>query len=127
MTTDPQIVRALGDLEGTVRGMASQWAAQEVSANAGRKALYERFEGMSAQIGKMAGQLEGSIQDVAELKNDIDNKVMPTIDAYKAEVSRKIGAMGMGKLFWSLMVALASAAGFAIHEMMLYFGSSLHH
>ena len=123
MATDPQIVRALGDLEGTVRSMSKQWAAQEEGATAGRRALYEKFEGMSSQMGKVSSKLDGVVQDVAEMKNDINTNVMPTIDEYKAEVARKIGALAVGKLFWTLMVALASAIGFAIHEVLLYFGS----
>lgn len=127
MTTDPQIVRALGDLEGTVRSMAEQWKSQEAGATIGRRALYERFEGISAQVGQMAGKLDGVMQDVAEMKNDINTNVMPTIEEYKAEVSRKIGAMSMGKLFWTLIVAVAGAVGFAIHEILLYLGGLPHH
>lgn len=70
----------------------------------------------------MAGKLDGVMQDVAEMKNDINTNVMPTIEEYKSEVSRKIGAMSMGKLFWGLMVAVASAVGFVVHEILIYFG-----
>lgn len=126
MTTDPQIVRALGDLEGTVRGMAEQWKSQEVSATAGRRALYERFEGLSVQMGTMSGNLDGVTQDVAEMKNDIADKVMPTIEAYKLAAARQSGVMWATKLFYSAIVAFAGAVGFAVREMLIYFGGGKH-
>lgn len=109
-----------------MRGMAEQWKSQETSATAGRRALYERFEGLSAQMGEMSGNLDGVTQDVAEMKNDIAERVMPTIEAYKLEIARKSGVIWASKLFWSLIVALAGAVGFAVHEMLLYFGGGKH-
>lgn len=119
---DHSVAQALGDLQGTVRAMSTQWAAQEETASAGRRALYERFERVSAQLVQNTSKLDGVTQDVAEIKESIDTKVMPTVDAYKADAARKSGVAWAGKLFWSLIVALAGSVGFAVHEMLLYFG-----
>ena len=128
MSNDPQMLRALGDLEGTVRNMSEQWKSQSKAQSAanGRRALYERFEGMSRQVGEMSGKLDGVTQDVAELKNDIQSEIMPTINAFREAAARKLGVLWAGKIFWSLVVAVAGSVGFAIHEMLLYFGGGKH-
>jgi hypothetical protein len=127
VTTDPQIVRALGDLEGTVRNMREQWKSQDDNANASRKALYERFDTVISKVGEVVHKIDGITQDVAEIKNEIDTKVMRTIDAYKIEIARKVGALAMGKVFWGLIVAVGSSIAFAVHEILLYIGGGPKH
>ena len=127
MTTDPSIVRALGDIEGTVRNMREQWKSQDDNANAGRRALYERFDTVISKMGEVAHKIDGVTQDVAEMKNEIDTNIMPTIEAYKAEIARKIGAMAMGKIFWGMIVAVGSSVAFAVHEILLYIGGGPKH
>jgi len=55
-------------------------------------------------------------QDVAELKNDVETEVMPTIEAVKMAAAKQSGAMSrqgcLGIHGWC-----AGAIGFAIHEM----------
>lgn len=120
--TDHQVAQALGDLQGTVRGMAEQWHRQEEAATNGRRALYERFEALSNQMGLISGQVTGLTADIAEIKRDVENQIMPTIDNVKARAAHRDGMLLAGRLFWGLVAALAAAAGFAIHEMLLYFG-----
>ena len=115
------VARALGDLEGTVRSMSDQWRRQDESANVGRRAVYERLEKLSQQVVAMSANLDGVTQDVAELKNDIEAEVMPTIDAVKMAAARQLGALWAGKIFWSFMVGVAGAIGFGVHEMLQYF------
>ena len=122
MATPNSLIRALGDLEGTVRGMADQWKSQETAAAAARKALYERFEGLSAQVGQMASKIDGAIQDVAELKNDLDDNVMPTISAYNTDIARRGGVMWASKLFWAFILAVGTVVGFAGHLIESYLG-----
>jgi len=114
------VARALGDLEGTVRGMSEQWRRQDESANAGRRGVYERLDALTQQVMRMSANFEGVAQDVAELKNDIETEVMPTIDAVKMAAAKQAGALSAGKIFWSFMVGVAGAVGFAIHEVLQY-------
>jgi hypothetical protein len=120
--SEKEVIRALGDLEGTVRAlsstvkdMADQWRDQEKHAVASRRILYDRVEGFSAQLGNVLGQIAGITQDVAELKNDIDDKIMPTVTAYNAGIAHKAGAMWASGLYWTFLCALAAACGYAIH------------
>ncbi len=127
--TDQQLAQALGDLrqafgnlQGTVHAMADQWHRQENTASAGRKALYERFELMSTQMGRVSSDCKVVVEDVAELKNDIEKKIMPTIDSYRSSQDRRGGAMDVGKVMWALILAAATVVGFAIHEALVYLG-----
>lgn len=115
------VVRALGDLEGTVRNMAEQWRRQEDAAVTGRRSLHERMEGIAGQVTRLTTVTENVQQDVAELKNDIDEKVMPTVTAYKLDVARRDGALKFGRGLWAIILALCTSIGFAIHEAILYF------
>ncbi len=119
--TDERIATALGDLQGTVRSLTEQWRRQDESANAGRIMLYERFEMLSGQMLKMSHMLDGVTRDVAELRNDIKTKVMPTIDAYRMETARRLGVVWAGRTFWTFLIGAAGAIGFAVHEMLQLF------
>jgi hypothetical protein len=118
---EDSVARALGELQGTVRSMSEQWRRQDENATVGRRALYDRFEGVSQQVTKMSVSLDVVTQDVAELKHDINTDVMPTIDAVRMEAARRLGMMSAGKIFWAFLVGVAGAVGFAVHEMLQYF------
>src|SRR5258705_11992739 len=117
---DHAVAQALGDLQGTVRSIQEQWRRQDESANAGRRGVYERLEPLTQQVMRMSANFESVAQDVAELKNDIETEVMPTIDAVKMATAKQSGAMWAGKIFWSVVVGSAGAIGFAVHEALQY-------
>jgi hypothetical protein len=117
---DHAVAQALGDLQGTVRAMGEQWRRQDENANKGRRAVYERLEDLSNKMLAMSAKVDGVTQDVAEMKNDIQTDVMPTVNAFKLEAAKQSGALWAGKIFWSFMVGVAGAIGFAIHEMLQY-------
>lgn len=117
---DHAVAQALGDLQGTVRSMQEQWRRQEENANIGRRAVYDRLEDLSRKVEAMTSKLDGQIQDVAELKNEIETEVMPTIDAVRLAAAKQSGAMWASKVFWSFMVGIAGTVGFAVHEMLQY-------
>lgn len=101
--------------------MSEQWKRQEDAASKGRHVLHEKMEAISIQVTRLAGIAESVQQDVAEMKNDIDDNVTPTIIAYKLDKAARGGAIGMGKWIWGVILALCTAIGFAIHEAILYF------
>jgi hypothetical protein len=118
---EDSVSRALGELQGTVRSMADQWRRQDEIANAGRLALYERFESLSMQMLRMSGALDAVTQDVAELRNDVNNEIKPAIDSYRLEAARRLGVLWAGRTMWTFMVGIAGAVGFAAHEMVQFF------
>ena len=115
---DHAVAQALGDLQGTVRSIQEQWRRQDESANAGRRGVYERLETLTQQVMRMSANFESVAQDVAELKNDIETEVMPTIDAVKMATAKQSGAMWAGKIFWSFLVGVAGALGFALQHFL---------
>lgn len=119
MTDD--VARALGEMQGTVRSMAEQWRRQEEAATTGRQTLYDRFEKLSEQVLRMSHAVDGLTQGQAEIRNDIRNNVKPTIDAYRMEVARRVGILAAGRLMWTILVGIAGAVGFAVHEMIKFF------
>lgn len=122
------LTSAVGELSGLVKGMAQQWAMQENHASAGRAIIHEKIDALTREIGSISGEVRMVTQDVAELKNDVDAKIQPAIAAYNLKMARSDGhsegVAWSAKLFWALIIGLASAVGFAIHEMLLYFGHS---
>ena len=117
---DHAVAQALGDLQGTVRSMAEQWRRQDENANVGRRAVSARLEDLSRQMMTMTAKLDGVTQDVAELRNEIETEIMPTIEAVKMTTAKQSGALWAGKIFWSFMIGIAGTIGFAVHEMLQY-------
>jgi seryl-tRNA synthetase len=119
--SEDSVVRALGEMQGTVRSMSEQWRRQEEAAINGRQGLYDRFEKLSEQVMRMSHAVDAVTQDVAELHNDIRNNVKPTIDNYRMEVARRVGMLWAGRMLWTILVGAAGAIGFAVHEMIKFF------
>ncbi len=118
------VARALGDLEGTVRSLQDQWRRQEEAAAAGRRVLHDKFDAMTIQVHNLTGVAYGVQQDLAEIKNEIDEKVMPSINAYALDKSRQSGMVDMGKLIWAGVIGICTLTGFAIHEIFQYLAKS---
>lgn len=118
--TEESLSRALGDLQGTVRSLSEQWRRQDEAASSGRQALYERFEMLSSQMLRMSGALDVVSQEVAELRNDIKTDIMPTVDAYRLEVARRLGVLWAGRMIWTFLLGIAGAIGFAVHELLQF-------
>lgn len=120
------LTSAVGELSGLVKGMAQQWAMQENHASAGRAIIHEKIDALTREIGSISGEVRMVTQDVAELKNDVETNIQPAIVAYNIKLARQEGhgegVAWSAKLFWAMIIGLASAVGFAIHEMLLYFG-----
>lgn len=117
------LLRAFGNLEGTVASMATQWRAQEKAATESRRNLYEKFEELLGRVSALSNNIGNVQQDVAELKNDIETKIMPSIEAYTIKQAEKRGAQNMGKLLWVGLLALVSAASYGIHQLLQWVSS----
>lgn len=112
------IVGRLGDLEGTVRTFMKQWEMQDQTATSGRRVIHDRLELISNQVTRVATDVQNTQQDVGEMRKDIDEKVMPHVEAYRTERERKIGAKGV----WAIVGggAVAAASGLAYLADKLY-------
>lgn len=112
------VVSRLGQLEGTVQTFMKQWEMQDTTATSGRRVIHDRLELVSNQIARVATDVQNTQQDVAEMRKDIDDKVMPQIEAYRIDKERKIGAKGVWALIWTGIAAVMSLAVYAINAIM---------
>lgn len=121
------LARAIGDLEGTVKGLRgeitdlrTQWGQQEAAATSGRSKLHARVDELGRELATNTAVTRAMKGEVDEIKQHIEDKVMPTITAYRLELAHRAGMWLMGKLFYGLVLALAATLGFFIHEGFQY-------
>lgn len=97
----------VGQLEGTLKTFMENWATQDKLAHDARRITYERIELLGRQIDRIASDLVGVQQDLAEFKKEIDEDVMPIIRGYQFEAHRQLGAKGVWALLGGAIFALA--------------------
>lgn len=107
---------AVGRLQGVVEAMTAQWATQENHASAGRTIIHQKIDALTREVGNISADVRGVTQDMAELKNDIDTKISPTVDSYNLGIARKDGFMSASRLLWSGILAAATALGYLLHS-----------
>jgi hypothetical protein len=98
--------RDFGSLEEAVRNLTSQWKHQDDAAMRGRRAVYERLEALTTKVAVGDEVLKSLQSDMAEIKADIKEKIMPTIEAYKLDKAHRGGFFSFGKGMWIAITAL---------------------
>src|ERR1700741_2630073 len=102
------LLRAFGQLEGTVASMATQWRQQEPDALASRRELQEKFEEVLEKVNKLANTLEHLQDDLSELKGEMTSKVLPELTASSLRAAERRGAAGLVRLLWLGLLAIVS-------------------
>ena len=113
MTNLDQMNRTIGGLEAVVKALGEQWRQQEASAVEGRKALYKRFEDLASDLHLITVKLD-------TLLAEHDEKVMPTIDAYRIASAQRVGFLFAGRLVWAFTIGVFTVLGFVLHELISY-------
>jgi hypothetical protein len=98
------LARRLGELEGTLKAFMDRWKDQDDAASLARRVTHEKIELLSMQIERLANDLRGVQQDVAELKNEVDVEIMPSVEAYENAQHRRQGAKGVWAFVWAAAV-----------------------
>lgn len=111
----------VGHLEGTVKTFMDNWARQDQLAHEGRRLTYERLELIGKQIDRIATDVAGVQQDVAELKKEVDEDVMPSIRTAEYNKQRKLGAKGVWAAIGGVVVAAASALAYIADKIASFF------
>ena len=114
------LLRAFGNLEGTVASMATQWRQQEQAASDSRRVLYSKFEEILGRVNTLSHNIDNLQQDLTDLKRDIETKVMPSIEAYNLKQAEKRGAHGLIRLVWLGLLAAVSAASYGLHQFITW-------
>lgn len=105
-----QISAEIGGLKAAVEMMTTTWQSQEKSATEGRRALHDKFDELSKDVIRLAGEVENVSKDLALIK--------PAVDAFKTARDRQDGAQRMGRLVWAAFIGIAGAVGGVIVELL---------
>ena len=73
------VLMRLGQLDGTVKTFMDAWARQDQLANDGRRQIHERLDLLGRQVERVATDMQNVVQDVAELKKELDEEIHPVI------------------------------------------------
>jgi hypothetical protein len=114
------IVSRLAALEGTLRTFMETWRDQDTAAGLARRVVHERLELQGLQIDRVAKDVLNVQQDVAELKNDIEDTITPTINAVKAKEQRSIGARSILAMLWTGVTAVLATFAYMAERLVSY-------
>jgi hypothetical protein len=110
--------RALGNLEGTVKSLVERWGEQDRLAGNQRRGVYERLELLTRQIDAVANDVQNVQQDVAEMRNEIEDKVMPVVEAHELnEATKGEEKRVLSNIWWGITV-LAVVLGYVIDRVL---------
>ena len=110
----------VGQIEGTLKTFMDNWATQDKLAHDARRIVYERIDLVGRQVERVATDVQGMQQDIAELKKEVDEDVAPTIKAFEHQRARKMGAKGVWTVLGSAVVAVASALAYVLDKIASY-------
>jgi hypothetical protein len=110
----------VGQLEGTITTFMNTWRTQDDAAGLGRRVTHEKIELISLQVERLANDIRGVQQDIAELKLEVDEEIMPSIQVSKYARERKAGANSVWALIGAGVVAAASLFAYLADKLMQY-------
>lgn len=110
----------VGQLEGTLTTFMNTWRAQDDAAALGRRVTHEKIELISLQVERLANDLRSVQQDIAELKMEVDEEIMPTVRVTQFARERDAGAKSVWALIGAGTVAMASAMAYLADKLVQY-------
>lgn len=90
------------------------------SAAKDRSALHVKVDALNIQVLHLTGVSYDVQKDTAEIKKDIEEKIMPTIDGYKLSRAKLSGIITASRVIWGIMVAICAGIGFLVHQVVQY-------
>lgn len=102
----------VGQLEGTLKTFMETWARQDQLAHESRRLQRAQIELLSKQVERVATDVQNTQQDIAELKKEIDEQVMPTVDHVKHKKHYAAGRQSVWAMIGAGVVMLASALAY---------------
>ncbi len=111
----------LGQLEGALRTFMKQWQTQDNAAALGRRVTHEKMELLTVQITRLSTDMQGMQQDVAELKLDMDENILPVVNSVKLDQARRRGAKSVWAMIVGGAVAIGSILAYAIDKLLQFF------
>lgn len=121
------VQRALGVLEGTVRGLADQWSRQYIEAMKALQRNNDKLETLTRQVDQLNIGLQNVQQTVAEMKNDYNGRINPALHTAEAERNQRIGSRTVWVLFTTGAATVLTAIGFVIDRFIKYLSLPSNH
>ncbi len=115
------LANRIAKLEGTLEQFMKNWERQDHLAHEARRVTYDRLELLGRQIERIATDIQNTQQDVAELKKEIDEQIMPTVDLVKFKRHYAAGAKSVWAMIGAGVVMLASALAYIGDKIASYF------
>ncbi len=106
------LLMRVGQLEGTLKTFMEQWSRQDSLAHESRRITFEKIDLLGKQVERVATDVQNVQQDVAELKKEIDEQIMPTVDHVKVRKHYAAGAKSVWAMIGAGVVMLASALAY---------------
>jgi len=110
----------VGQVEGTMKTFMDNWARQDQLAHDSRRVVYDRLELIGKQIDRVASDVMVIQQDVAELKKEIDDDILPTIETVEARKLRRAGANSVWAAIGAGLMMIASAMAYTADRIASY-------
>lgn len=110
----------VGEMEGQLKAFRDQWRDQDTAAGLSRRVTHEGLQLLSLQVERLANDIMHMQQDVAELRNEIDDEVMPHIRSGEFAAQRKAGARGVWITIWGGLVVVISALAYAADKLVQF-------
>ncbi len=106
------LANRVGQLEGTLKTFMDTWARQDQLAHSSRQVVQEHLNVLGKQIERVATDVQSVQQDVAEMKKEIDEQVMPTVDQVRMRKHYTAGRQSVWAMIGAGVVMLASALAY---------------
>lgn len=98
-----EMSKEIGGLSATMKTMLDTWRAQEASASAGRREVYQKLEAVKERVTSLdtrVGTLSKEVSDIA-----------PSVQAFEDARQQAVGAQKLGKIIWAILFSAGGAIG----------------
>lgn len=111
----------VGQLEGTLKTFMDTWARQDQLAHNSRQVTQDSLNLLGKQIERVATDVQNVQQDVAELKKEIDEQIMPTVDQVQGRRQYAAGAKSVWVMIGAGVMMVASALAYIGDKIASFF------
>jgi hypothetical protein len=110
----------VGQLEGRISEFMDRWKTQDEAASLGRSVTQSKIELLSLQMERLANDVQGMQQDLAELKKEVDEEVMPSVRVTEFARGRRAGSRTTLGMIYAGAVIVVSALAYIADRLMAW-------
>lgn len=110
----------VGQMEGLLKAFREQWSNQDSAASLSRRVLSDEIRLLALQVERLSIDLQNVQQEVAELKNEIDDEITPNILVGKYAHERRAGARAAVAGIYAGAIVLISALAYIADRAVAY-------